>query len=86
MPNATSKLLWIRFLLVNLKVSLPSAMSFFSDNQAALHIALNLDVHEHIKHIKIDYRFIHDRLLNIELHTSYVSSRDLDGDHFIKAL
>ena len=86
MANATSELLWLRTLLLDLKVSLPNAMSLICDNKAALHIAANPVFHERMKHIEIDCHFIRDRLLNNELRTSHVCSSDQIGNLNTKAL
>lgn len=44
----------------------------FCDNKAAIHIADNLMFHEHTKHIKIDCRFVCEKLQNGVLKTFYV--------------
>ena len=81
MANATSELLWLRYL----KVSLLSPMSPFCDNQAVLHIGLNSVFHECTKHIKIDCHIFCDRILSNKLCTSHVNSSDQVGDLFTKA-
>ena len=86
MASVTSELLWLCTLLLDLKASLPNAMSLICDNEVALHIAANPVFHERTKHIKIDCHFIRDRLLNNELRTSHVCSSDQIGDLFTKTL
>ena len=86
MTNATSELLCLRFLFLDLKVILMSPMSLICDNQAALHITANSVFHKRTKHIEIDCHFVRDRLLSNEICTSHVGSSDQVGDIFTKAL
>ena len=48
------KLLWLRWLLKDLGVSISSATLLYCDNQSAIHITHNDVFHEWTKHIEID--------------------------------
>ena len=56
--DTTSELLWLRWFLKDLGVSISSTAPLYCDNQSAIHVAHNDVFHEQTKHIEIDCHFI----------------------------
>ena len=64
---ATSELIWLKYLLVSLRVLPDQHMIFFCDSQAVMHIVRNPVFHWKTKHIEIDRHFVCERLLTRDL-------------------
>jgi Reverse transcriptase (RNA-dependent DNA polymerase) len=62
MAMVTSELIWLRSLLTELHVSLPSPPVLYCDNLGATFSAANLVFHARTKHIEIDFHFVRDQL------------------------
>jgi hypothetical protein len=85
LADTTSKLLWLRWLLQDMSVSLSSATSVYYDNMSAIQIAHNDVFHERTKHIEIDCHFVCHHLLQGSLQLHSVTSRDQLTDIFTKS-
>ena len=84
LADTTSELLWLRWLLKDLGVSISSATPLYCDNQSAIHIAHNDVFHERTKHIKIDCHFIRCHLIHGALKLFFVSSKDQLVDIYLE--
>ena len=62
LADATSELLWLRWLLIDMGAPQTTSTPIHCDNRSAIHIAHNDVFHEHTKHIEIDCHFIHHHL------------------------
>jgi len=58
MANTCLEIVWLRYLLMDLKVSCNLLARLFCDNQATLHIVANPIFHEHTKHIEINCHIV----------------------------
>lgn len=54
MAAATKEMIWLSWLLVDMKVSFRLPAYLYCDNTAAIYNANNSVLHEHTKHFKID--------------------------------
>jgi hypothetical protein len=63
MAHTTSEMLWVRSLLCDLGLDVPTPMQMHCDNQAAIFIANNPVFQDCTKHIDVDYHFIRDLLM-----------------------
>ena len=58
LDDATSELLWLRWLLTDMGVTQPSATMLHCDDQSTIQISHNDVFHERAKHIEIDCHFV----------------------------
>ena len=86
MAHTASEMLWVRSLLQDFGIVVPTPMSMYCDNQAAIFIANNPVFHERTKHIEVDCHFIRDLLLRKQIATPFVRSDSQLGDIFTKPL
>jgi len=63
LADTSSELIWLRWLLQDMGVSLSSATPIYYDNISAIQIAHNDVFHEQTKHIEIDCHFVLHHLL-----------------------
>ena len=86
MASTTCEVIWLRYLLQDLGVPQTLPTLLFCDNQAALYIAANSVFHERTKHIEIDCHFVHVKIQDGQLHTSYIPTGHQIVDSFAKHL
>jgi hypothetical protein len=86
MAHSTSELAWLQHFLQNIRFSAPTPIPLFCDSQVSLHIASNSVFHDRIKHIEVDCHFILDKILNGDISTPFLKSRDQLTDMFTKSL
>ena len=56
--KVAGKLVWLKRLLEELTVPLPTPIDVYCDSQSALHIARNLVFHDRTKFIEVDCHFV----------------------------
>jgi hypothetical protein len=61
--NAMAKIMWIRTLLEELKLTKHTASSLWCDNLGTTYLSANLVFHANIKHVEVDYHFQGNKLL-----------------------
>ncbi|XP_021596650.1 uncharacterized mitochondrial protein AtMg00810-like [Manihot esculenta] len=80
------ELLWISYILKDLRVNVQFPVSLQCDNQAAIHIANNLVIHERTKHLDIDCHLVREQLQKGFVAPVYMSSSSQLADVFTKPL
>ncbi|KAK9217237.1 hypothetical protein WN943_005862 [Citrus x changshan-huyou] len=83
---ATSEILWITYLLKELKVSLTKSPVLYCNNKSAEALASNPKYHSRTKHIELDLHFVREHIANKELRIEHVSSSDQLADVLTKPL
>jgi hypothetical protein len=62
MTSTTKKIIWLRWLLADMRVSLSHPTRKYCNNQSYIQIAYNLVFYERTKHIEIDCHLTHHHL------------------------
>ena len=63
----TAELYWLRMLFKDLGIYLYHPPILWCDNVSALALASNPIFHARIKHIEVDYHFVHEKVLNRDM-------------------
>ncbi|KAL4010710.1 hypothetical protein IC575_027725 [Cucumis melo] len=86
LADATSELIWLRWLLTDMGAPQTSPTILHCDNHSAIQIAHNDVFHERTKHIENDCHFVRHHLQSNTLHLQPISTTDQPADIFTKAL
>jgi hypothetical protein len=62
MTSITKEIVWLRWLLADMEVSLSHPTPMYYDNQSSIQMAHNLVFHERTKHIEINCHLTHHHL------------------------
>jgi hypothetical protein len=81
---ATAEMYWLRMLLKELQVILPSPPLLWCDNYGALAIASNPVNHARTKHIEVDIHFVREKVLNRDIQLKHISILEQLADIFTK--
>ena len=84
MAHATAEIVWLRWLLSDMGVSLVTSTPLYCDNKSAIQIAHNSVFHERTKHIEIDCHFVRQHLQSGTIDLPFVSSSLQLADFFTK--
>jgi hypothetical protein len=84
--DAIAELMWLQSVLQELSISCPRSARLWCDNMRAKYLASNPVFYGCMKHVKVDYHFVRDRLVKNLLDMRFISSNDQVADGFIKAL
>jgi hypothetical protein len=60
--NATAEVIWIQVLLRELEISQNRPPNLWCDNIGATYLTANPIFHRRMKHVEVDYHFIHERV------------------------
>lgn len=82
----TSEVLWITYLLQEIKVSLIQAPILYCDNQSTEALASDPKYHSRTKHIELGLHFIREHVAQKQLTVSHVSSSEQIADILTKPL
>ena len=86
MALATCKLIWLKYLLQELRFGKDEQMKLICDNQVVFHISSNQVFNERTKHIEVDCHFIKEKIASGCMTTSFVNSNDQLANIFTKSL
>ncbi|KAH9791777.1 retrovirus-related pol polyprotein from transposon RE1 [Citrus sinensis] len=86
LASATSEILWLTYLLQELRIQLDHSPVMYCDNQSAEALASNPKYHSRTKHIELDLHFIREHVAKKQLTVSHVSSSEQVADILTKPL
>jgi hypothetical protein len=81
-----AELLWLRMLFKELRIYLATPPVLWCDNVNTLTLASNLVFHARTIHIKVDYHFVREKVLNQDILLKFISTHDQVADLFTKGL
>lgn len=84
--NTSFEVRWLCSLLPELGITLSSAPVIYCDNIGATYLCANPVFHSRMKHVALDYHFIHDQVQAGILRVSHVSTHDQLDDSLTKPL
>ena len=74
MTSTTTEIVWLRWLIANMDISLSLPTLMYCDNKSAIDIAHNSVFHERTKDIEVDCHFTRHRLQHGTISLPFVSS------------
>jgi hypothetical protein len=86
LADATAELIWIQVLLHELVISHLRPPSLWCDNIGATYLSANTIFYRWMKHVEVDYHFVHERVAAGQLEVQIISTKDQLVDVFIKPL
>ena len=84
--TTAAELCWVCFLLSELYINLVSPPVVYCDNVSATQLSSNLIFHSRMKHVAVDYHFLHDQVQYGALRMAHVSSANQLVDLLTKPL
>ncbi|GAU31242.1 hypothetical protein TSUD_149280 [Trifolium subterraneum] len=86
LSSATCELIWLTFLMNDLKIQCSKLPVIYCDSQSALHIASNPVFHERTKHLEIDCHLVREKVQQGLLRLLPISTEDQLADCLTKSL
>ncbi|KAE8671264.1 Detected protein of unknown function [Hibiscus syriacus] len=83
--QASKETIWLKMLLEELGHN-QEYVSLFCDSQSALHLARNPAFHSRIKHIRVQYHFIRDKVEEGTVDMQKIHTKDNIADFMMKAI
>jgi hypothetical protein len=78
--------IWLRWFTESLFGPIPTPTTFYCDNQAAIHLAMDNNYHAHTKHINIRFHFIRQTITDGHINIKYCPTEDMTVDILTKVL
>ena len=86
LASAAQEAVWMRQLSKDMKTDVCEPTVIFEDNQSAICMAKNPQLHGRAKHIGIKYHFIREQVSNNTIKLRYCRTEDMIADIFTKGL
>ena len=83
---ATCEAIWLRRLLRDLRIEVPTPIPIYCDNMSSMQLAKNPVFHARTKHIEVHYHFLRERVLSGEVALRYVHTDRQVADIFTNLL
>ena len=86
MASGICELLWLRKIMMELRLLLETPMKLYYDNKAAINIAKNIVQHDRTKHVEIDRHFIKENLEGGDICMPFILTSQQVADILTKRL
>jgi hypothetical protein len=86
LANATTEIMWLQTLLVELGIPHRSTTSLWCDNIGATYLSASPVFHARTKQVMVDYHFVRERVARKQLDIRFISTHDQTADGFTKLL
>ena len=86
LTNAAVEIQWLKFVLIDLHVSITPSPALLCDSIGAIHLSSNPLFHACTKHIEIDFHFVRDQVMRGPLLAKFISTKDQYADALTKPL
>lgn len=86
LAHVCAETVWIAHLFSDIRLPLHRHIALYCDNLSTTYMASNPVFHARTKHIKLDYHFIHERVVSGSHIVRFVPSVDQTADIFTKGL
>ncbi|XP_048431488.1 uncharacterized mitochondrial protein AtMg00810-like [Pyrus x bretschneideri] len=84
LAHTATDLAWIRAVLKDLELFLPTPLVIHCDNLSAIALSANPVFHSQIKHLDTDYHFVREKVQQGDLEVSYTPTEDQSADILTK--
>jgi hypothetical protein len=86
LADGTAEVLWLYYLLLDLCFSPNFVATIWCDNLSATYLSANLVFHARIKHVEVDYHFVHERVAKKKIQIHFISFKNQVVDVLTKSL
>ncbi|CAL1375176.1 unnamed protein product [Linum trigynum] len=86
LAHATSELLWVQNLLIELHQPVSSPPTLYCDNLGAVNFSANPIHHSRMKHLALDFLFVRDLVQSASLHVRHIPTAHQLADSLTKPL
>ena len=86
LAQCSCEAIWIRGLLIELKIQDNRPTNIYCDNQSSIKLSYNPVFHEKTKHFQIDYHFTRQKVEDNSITVEYISSQEQPADILTKPL
>ena len=86
LATIVAELSWFHILFKELRIFLSHVPVIWGDNVSAIALSINPVFHSHTKHIKVDYHYVREKVLRIDLCIRFIFGKDNLADIFTKPL
>ena len=79
--STTAEILWLQNLFSELTLKLYSKLVIYSDNLGAPYVSANPALHSKMKHLGLDYHFVHESVQAGSSRVFFISTHDQVADY-----
>ncbi|KAI3799323.1 hypothetical protein L1987_34616 [Smallanthus sonchifolius] len=86
LADTMAELIWLKFLLHELGVSVKASPTLWCDNLVATYLSANPVFHARTKHVEVDFHFVREQVARGQINVQFISTNDQLADVLTKPL